>query len=371
MRERANDARLHFSTRPAERRDLSITVGATGTLQGLNTVEVGSEVSGKITEVLVNFNEQVKEGQTLAVIDAEQSQAAVDEASANVASSDAAVLEAQASLDEARTASQRGKVQVTEGLISAKEYESLVATEKRAQASLTRSRASATLARASLKSAKSKLTKTVIVSPIDGIVQARLVEAGQTLTAGMSTPVLFKLTGNLAKMKLSVAIDEADIGRVKEGQKATFTVDAYPGRMFESAVVSLRNDPTTDQNVVTYEGILSVDNEERLLRPGMTATATIVTETKLAVLAAPNAAFRFAMPKPKGPVGFGPPGGKPKINDDSQEDGVWILASGLPGRRPAKAGATDGEYTELLSPGGAGASLREGDLLIVDVESAK
>lgn len=366
MRERANEAQLHFLTRPAERRDLAVTVGATGTLEGLNTVEVGSEVSGKLTELLVDFNERVKEGQTLAVIDPEQSQAAVDEARANVTSSDAAVMEARASLDEARAASQRGKAQVEEGLISRQEYESLVATEKRAEASVTRSLASTTLARASLKSAKSKLTKTVIVSPIDGVVQSRLVEAGQTLTAGMSTPVLFKLTADLAKMKLSVAIDEADIGRVKEGQKATFTVDAYPGRMFESAVVSLRNDPTTDQNVVTYEGILAVDNEQRLLRPGMTATATIVTEMKRAVLAAPNAAFRFAMPKPKSPVGFGPPGGKPKINNSSQEDGVWILALGLPERRPAKAGATDGEYTELIST-----AVSEGDLLIVDVESAK
>lgn len=354
--------RLRFITEPVARRDLSMTVGATGTLEGLQTVEVGSEISGKIIEVKVDFNDSVEKGDVLAILDPEQARAAVDEAEANVTSADATVLEEQATNEESQLNLERADKQLEEGLISRQEYETFRAKEKRSQATLTRARASARLARASLKSAQSYLAKSVIVAPISGIVQSRLVEKGQTLTAGMETPVLFKLTENLREMRLAISIDEADIGRVREGQRATFTVDAYPDRAFESRVLSIHNEPDTQQNVVTYEGILSVDNGDLILRPGMTATATIVTEQKQGVLSVPSAAFRFTMPEIRRP-GLGPPG---QASARTTAPGLWILDGNMPVHRAARAGATDGRYAEFVSND----PIAAGTLVIVDTENA-
>lgn len=370
LRAREEAAKPVFKTQPIQKVDIRVTVSATGTLQGLNTVEVGSELSGKLTQVLVDFNDPVKEGQVLAVLDPEQSKAAVDEASAQVASADAAIRQAKATLVESKLKLDRAKDQLTTGLISKQDYETLEANYARADASVASSNASAVLSRASLKSAKSRLEKTTIIAPIDGVVLSRLVEAGQTVTAGMQTPVLFKLAQDLRKMSLSVYIDEADIGRVREGQEASFSVDAYPDRSFPSKVISLRNEPTTEQNVVTYEAILLADNAELLLRPGMTASATITIETRSDVLGVPNAALRYT---PSAEVQAqlrlpGMPGGRPKqqLDKGGRSVGVWTSVEGIPTRQSIETGVSDGAFTELL-----GGPLREGSAVIVDVEEKK
>jgi HlyD family secretion protein len=217
--------------------------------------------------------------------------------------------------------------------------------------------------RATLKSQVSRLDKTRIVSPIDGIVLSRLVEPGQTVTAGFQTPVLFKLAEDLRRMSLYVYVDEADIGRTREGQAASFTVDAYPDKVFPSKVLSLRNEPREDQNVVTYEAVLAVDNGELLLRPGMTATATIVAELRKGVLSVPNAALRFT-----------PPSLAREQAQKPRGRGVWMLSApaGARGEEPAprfvplKTGASDGQRSEVLS-----GALRAGDELLVDVIEEK
>lgn len=366
---RQEAARPQFVTGQVRHADIRVTVSATGTLQGLNTVEVGSEVSGKLTQVNVDYNDPVSVGQVLAIIDPEQSKAAVDEANAQVASAEASILQAKATLAEARQKLERAKGQLDAGLISRADYETLDASTLRAEATLKSSIASATLARAGLKSAQSRLEKTTIISPIDGIVLSRLVEPGQTVAAGMTTPVLFKLTQDLRKMSLKVAVDEADIGRVKEGQEASFRVDTYPEKVFVSEVLSLRNEPVTLQNVVTYEAILSVDNSELLLRPGMTAAATIVIETRANVLTVPNAALRFT-PTPEIQKAFRLPGvpqgpRKPRVEPKTAA-AVWVLQGGTPRRIELPLGASDGENTEVQ-----GGALQENDDVIVDVEQSR
>jgi HlyD family secretion protein len=279
-----------YATVKATRSDVRVTVTATGTLEAMTTVEVGSEVTGRLLSVLVDANDLVKKGQLLAVIDPEQLRAAVDESTAQVASAEANIRLARATVVETTKAVERARQQSRDGLVSQKDLEAATASAERADATLATSVASAALARATLSQARSKLDKPKIVSAIDGIVLARDVEPGQTVTAGFSKPLLFKLAQDLAHLRLNVEVDEADIARVREGQEASFAVDAYPDRIFPSRVASLRNEPKTSQGVVTYQGVLSVDNEPRLLRPGMTCTATILSDLRRDVLVVPNAA---------------------------------------------------------------------------------
>lgn len=355
MRARALANAPAFQTAPVTRSDLHVTVTATGTIQGLNTVEVGAEVSGRITKVYVDWNDRVEPGQLLAEIDPEQLLAAVEESNARVLASEASIRQARATLAETRAQAERAKAQVERGLVSQREVEVAEAAAIRAEASLSTAQAEATLARAALKSAKWRLDRTKIVAPIAGIVLSRLVEPGQTVTAGFQTPLLFKLTEDLTRMSLHVYVDEADVGRVKQGQEASFTVDAYPGRKFSSKVLSLRNEPRTDQNVVSYEAVLAVDNSELLLRPGMTATSTIIAETRANALVVPNAALRFTPPAPKGP----PSKGAELPAADGKH--VFILQNGKPQAVAVQPGPTDGLQTEITG------DLAEGTEVLTDV----
>ena len=278
LAQRALKLKPRYQNERVEKGDIQVVVSATGTLKGQNTVEVGAEVSGRVAKIYVDFNDHVTPGQLLAEIDPEQLKATVDEARARVAEADAATRQARATLLEMRQSRERAEQQLAQGLVSQKELEAARAAADRAEASAESAAANAQVARATLKSSSSRLDKTRIVSPIDGIVLSRLVEPGQTVTAGFETPLLFKLAEDLRRMSLYVYVDEADIGRTREGQAASFTVDAYPDRVFPSKVISLRNEPKEDENVVTYEAVLAVDNSELLLRPGMTATATIVAD---------------------------------------------------------------------------------------------
>jgi HlyD family secretion protein len=342
VRKRAAAQAPHYLTEPVRRADVHVTVSATGKLQGLNTVEVGAEVTGKVLRVLVDYNDRVKQGQVLAEIDPEQLNAALEETNAQVLSADANIRTSQATLLEAKQARDRAEEQAKQGLISQKDLETARATAARAEASLASATASASVSRASLKSAQSRVGKTKIVSPIDGIVLARAVEPGQTVTAGFQTPVLFRVAEDLTKLSLHVDVDEADIGRVKEGAEASFNVDAYPQRNFPSKVLSLRNEPKSSQSVVSYEAILTVDNSEHLLRPGMTATATITSETVKDTPVVPNAALRFTPPVR--------PGVAPPPPPKAEEKRVYVLRDNAPALVPVKTGATDGHVTQLVSP---------------------
>jgi HlyD family secretion protein len=344
------------------RADIATVVSATGTVKGLSTVEVGAEVSGKVTQVHVSWNDQVQAGQVIAEIDPEQLQAAVSEAQARVREADASIRQSEATRTETVQAKARATSQAASGLIAKSELEAVTAAAERAQANVVSARASATLARAALESAQSRLAKTKILSPISGVVLSRLVEPGQTVTAGFQTPVLFKLAEDLRRMSLHVFIDEADIGRTREGQQASFTVDAYPGKIFPSTVHELRNEPRTEQNVVTYEAVLAVDNGDLLLRPGMTASASIVADRHEGVLAVPSAALRF-VPPDDGPKGFGA-GPKKKATSvtPSGKSKVWGLRDGKPTALEVVTGASDGTSTQIVS-----GELREGSRVIVDV----
>ena len=309
-RSRGADARApRYVTVPAERGELAVSVTATGTLEALDTVEVGSEVSGRVLAVHVDFNDHVSAGQVLATLDPEQARARADEAAAQVAAASASLARAQATAAEARQNLARARSLAEAGVLSGQELDTAEATAKRSEAEVGSARAQASVAQASLVSVRSSLDKTAIRSPIDGVVLARSVEPGQTVAASFQAPVLFTLARDLAQMTLHVDVDEADVGKVAAGQEATFTVDAHPGREFPSRLMSLRNIPKTDQNVVTYEAVLAVDNSEMLLRPGMTATATIQTQRKADVLLVPNAALRFTPPEVVAAEGGGPRGG--------------------------------------------------------------
>jgi len=342
--------------------DIDTVVSATGTVKGLSTVEVGAEVSGKVTKVHVSWNDTVQAGQLIAEIDPEQLQASVNEAQARVREADASIRQSEATRKETEQAKTRAAVQAAQGLISKGELEAVTAAAERAEANVVSARASATLARAALESSQSRLGKTKIISPIGGVVLSRLVEPGQTVTAGFQTPVLFKLAEDLRRMSLHVFIDEADIGRTREGQQASFTVDAYPGKVFPSTLRELRNEPKTEQNVVTYEAVLAVDNSELLLRPGMTATASIVSDRHANVLTVPSAALRF-VPQTDEPKGFGSgPAKKATSVKPTGKRKLWVLRDGKPAPVEVVTGASDGTLTEIVS-----GELRDGAQVIVDV----
>jgi HlyD family secretion protein len=222
-----------------------------------------------------------------------------------------------------------------------------LSTVERAEASLESAKENARVAQAALDMAASKLQKTTIRAPIDGVVLSRLIEPGQTVTAGFQTPVLFKLAQDLRKMRLNVDIDEADVGRIRSGQPAEFTVESYPGRSFPSKVVSLQMEPKISQNVVTYQAVLTADNPELALFPGMTCTATIQTETKQGVLLVPNAALRFTPPARSSTGLPGMSSGGQNLSDGKHR--VWILKDGMPEPIEVKLGASDGSLTEILT----------------------
>ncbi|MBX3259493.1 MAG: efflux RND transporter periplasmic adaptor subunit [Labilithrix sp.] len=364
---RADDA-PRYVTAEIVRGDLRVTVTATGTLAALGAVEVGSEVSGRVQAVYVDYNEPVKKGQVLTEIDPMQLQAEATQAAAQLKVNQAAVATAEATLVEAKQALDRTATEVDRGLVAPKQLEAAEAAHARAIAAVASAKASAALSAAAVSSSSWKLSRTKIVSPIDGVVLSRSVEPGQTVAASFQTPVLFKLATDLTSLELKVDVDESDVGRVSEGLTAEFRVDAYPDRVFTSKVRSVRNEAKTTSNVVSYEAILTVDNAERLLRPGMTATATITSELHEDVLLVPNAALRF---QPTIRAGGGPPGAPPGpqvVAEPPLPKGRRRLyVPGGSGPSPASVvaatGATDGTHTELRET-----TLAPGSLVIVDVE---
>ena len=370
-----------FVTEPVVRDDLVATVSATGNLQPTNKVDVGSELSGTIEAVLVDDNDRVKKGQVLARLDMAKLRDQAAKSRAAVAVAEARVLQSQASVAQSRSnlARLREVARLSGGKVPAKtELDTAEANMARAEADEAAARAAVAEARAVLSADQTNLVKTQIRSPIDGVVLARRVEPGQTVAASFQAPVLFTLAENLAQMELQVDVDEADVGQVKPAQRATFAVDAYPNRVYPARIDRVGFGSQVKEGVVSYPTVLSVDNSDLTLRPGMTATAEIVTAERDDVLLVPNAALRFSpssaenRPKQKGGGIVGgllprpprqPPRTKPAPAAGNQR--VWVLRAGDPVAVPVKTGVSNGRVTEVL-----GGELAPGDEVIVEAVAA-
>jgi len=365
--------RIEYVGAPVTRGDLTIRVSATGTLQPLTQVDVGSELSGLLAEVLVDFNDTVSRGQLLARLDTQSLEALTVQARGSLASAEAREREAEATVVESVLKRDRCAKLAKRQMCSTDELDALNAARARAEAAVASNQAQVAVAAATLRQRETDLAKAAIRSPIDGIVLKRLVEPGQTVAAMMQTPVLFTLAENLTQMELVVAIDEADVGKVRPNQAASFQVDAYPDRTFEARVKQVRYAPETVDGVVTYATVLEVDNGDLALRPGMTATAEVVVEEIVDALLVPNAALRFAPPPaPDAERGGGLlgrlmmrwPSSRPSTRTDDSGVGrsrVWVLEGGAPRPLVVTAGATDDVHTVIVE-----GDLREGTEVAVD-----
>lgn len=370
-----------FVTATARQGDLVVRVIATGTLQPVNQVEVGTEVSGTIKTVEVDYNDRVHAGQILARLDTDQLEAKYRQSEAALVLAKARVKEAQATVIETRNQRRRTQALLDKGLTSPELFDAAEAGYARAEASLGVAQAQVGQAQAQLDADQRMLEKAIIRSPIDGIVLQRQVEPGQTVAASLQTPVLFTLAEDLTQMALHVAVDEADVSQVQEGQRALFVVAAYSGQTFPAVIDQVRFAPQTVEGVVTYEALLAVDNAALLLRPGMTATAEIIVQQLQDVLLVPNAALRFTPVERPAEGGRGAEGGllskllprpprTPRRSEPEREEGldrqVWVLREGRPVAIPVTAGATDGLMTQIVD----GSPVRPGMALLVDRERA-
>ncbi len=386
QREQAQHQAPPYATEEVKRGDIKLTVVATGNLEPTNEVTIGSELSGTVQEVLVDINDRVKKGQPLARLDTskltqtkESSLASLNAARAKVSQAEATVRESAASLARLQELHR-----ISGGKTPSKsELDTAIAVADRAKADLDSAKASVQQSEAQLRSNETDLGKAIIKSPIDGIVLKRSVEPGQTVAASFTAPELFIIAENLEHMELNVAVAEADIGRVAQGQKATFTVDAWPERFFTANVTRVSFGSAVVDNVVTYETELEVSNQDLSLRPGMTAVADIHVAESNGVLLVPNAALRFdpnaAPPPSASPFGSqsgekktfvqsimpGPPRGmsgrrsgssggdgrKTSSRQTHRESRIWILEDGKPVPLEVKTGLTDGRYTEVSGEG--------------------
>lgn len=364
---------IRYETAEVTRGEVIVTVTATGSVQPTTQVDVSSELSGALAEVAVDFNDRVEVGQVLARLDDTNlndvvltTRAQLQAAEASLKQAEAAAREAAANHDSQTELDKRG--QSTRLKMIASEV-----ARDRAQAAVDGAVADVALAKARLSEAENELKKATIRSPISGVVLNRAAEPGQIVAASLNAPVLFTLAEDLARMELRVDVDEADIGRVAVGNTADFTVDAFPDRSFPATITTVRYAPETTEGVVTYKAILSVDNSEGLLRPGMTATATIAVTVQKDALRVPNAALRYAPPQVadqsegtagRGLVGMIMPGrssAPPLTRGTSASQAVWVLRNGVPTEVPVQPGDTDGKLTAVTSEG-----LAEGDKVIVD-----
>lgn len=370
------EQQMQFRTVQAEQGDLTVLVTATGTLEPTNEVEVGSELSGRLDSVEVDYNSKVVVDQVLAKLDtsklqaqATQSKAALETAQANVQQAQATLKETESKLAQYKKVRQLSDNKVPSQL----EYDAAEASYERAQADLMSAKAAVSQAQATLDIIETDLSKAVIRSPINGVVLTRNVEKGQTVAASFETPVLFTIAEDLTEMELHVNVDEADIGKVKDGQKATFTVDAYPDRTFDAEITEIRYGAETVDGVVTYETVLKVNNTDLSLRPGMTATADIVVLNVENTLMVSNSALRFKMPtETQGKNNRGilssilphPPRGEGKQVEQNTvnpgEHTVWVLKDGMPESITVTTGVTDGVKTQIT-----GGELKPGMQLIV------
>lgn len=289
----AQAAQGAFRTAAVERGDIRVAISATGTLSAISTVDVGSQISGQVTDVLVDFNDRVKKDQVLARIDPSTYQAQIAQGAASVSSARANLETARASLANAEADYQRKAGLSKDQLIARSDLDLAKSARDQARAQVAAAQAQITQQQASTQTSQLNLQRTVIRSPVDGVVLTRSIEPGQTVAASLQAPVLFQIAEDLSKMEIVLQIDEADIGQVKSGQGVNFTVDAFPDRSFRGNVQQVRLSATNTNNVITYPVVVSVDNRDQVLLPGMTANAEIEVSRRDGVLKLPNAALRF------------------------------------------------------------------------------
>jgi HlyD family secretion protein len=402
---RTTTADTRYVTADVTRGPITVTVTATGNLEPRNQVDIGSELSGTMRAVNVDVNDVVQKGQVLAVLDTTRLRAQVLQAESSLASAEARVLQSEASAKEALANYNRLlKVRELSGnrLPSQQDLDVAESTVARANGETSAAKASVAQARANLEAVRTDLNKTEIISPINGVVLVRSVEPGQTVAASLQAPILFTLAEDLKKMELHVAVDEADVGSVVTGQTGSFTVDAFPNRRFSAHITQVHfasNNTqksantanaasTTSTGVVTYETVLEVDNSELLLRPGMTATAEIVTTSIEDAVLVPNAALRFVppgeefsfpgapgaggqgaaqqrgplsalMPQMGPPRGFGGGGNRPQ-GGGRRPSRAWIVEDGKPAMVLVRTGPTDGRMTQILEMGPLPNAMRNG-----------
>jgi HlyD family secretion protein len=391
---RSSKPKVLWETAPVDRGRVVARVTATGTLSALVTVQVGSQVSGRIQQLLVDYNSPVKKGELIAKIDPQLFQAALEQSRANFAAAEGSLLKAKVQADQAEIDFKRQASLSERKLVAIADYDTAKSNFAAAKAQIAVAQGNLQQAKAALNQARVNLAYTNIVSPTDGVVISRSVDVGQTVAASLQAPTLFVIAEDLRKMQVDTSVAEADVGKLSAGMDASFVVDAYPGERFKGKVRQIRNAAQTVQNVVTYDAVIDVDNSELKLRPGMTANVNFVFANRESVLRVPNGALRFR-PSPEALAmvtadpkraaggedsavanvatssdsparGAGRPGGSRaggagKTDDAPDRKSVWTLAQGVPSQVRIKIGASDGSKTEVLE-----GPLAEGDTVIID-----
>lgn len=388
---------IGYNTVSVSKGPIAAQVTANGTLSARGTTLVGAQISGRVLELHADFNDRVKKGQLLAKLDESVLKAQIDQATAAYNLALANAKKAEVTLADARRQYARQKTLQDQQLVAGATVEAAEVTRDSAMASLSAARAQVQQAQANLSQAKTNMTYAAIYSPVDGVVLSRSIELGQTVAASLQAPTLFTIAEDLERMQINTAVAEADVGRLSEGMKASFTVDAFPGKQFEGVVRQVRNAPTTNAGVVTYDAVIDVENKEKTLRPGMTANVTFVLEQVADAVRIPNAALRFKITREQlaaifpermrggsgggggggpprnregagpGGGGGGPPGGmrrgpdgRPELPPDRKI--VWKLVAGKPERVIVKIGLTDGSLTQMVE-----GELAPGDQLVTEI----
>ena len=367
---------VRYVTEPAARGNLTVIVTATGSAQPITQVSVSSELSGTIRKVFVDYNSVVRTGEPVAELDTDKLKAAVEFSRAKLASAKARVSEAAATIEEKKAEFERKRELAARAISSAQDLQLAKANYDRAVAQHELAVADVAASEADLRLNEINLDKATIRSPINGIVLKRGVDPGQFVATSLQAPVLFVIAEDLRRMEVQVDVDEAEVGKLGIGQKVVFGVDAYPDRKFPAEVRDIRYGSEVVQGVVTYKAVLTIDNSELLIRPGMTATAQIVAQEVKDALLVPNAALRFSPPaaEPSGgflkallpsiPAATRRPASKQEEGGRSQK--VWVLRDGVAVVVPVTAGSTDGRMTELVR-----GDISPGQTIIIDAASAK
>ncbi len=348
---RSNENEQKFRTEKISKGDIVQSITATGTVNAVTTVLVGTQVSGTIKNIFVDFNSVVKKGQLIAQIDPAIFDAQVEQARANVLSAKANVEKAVVALADSKRTLSRQKELFAKNLIARSDVDAAETAYDTAGTQVSAAKAQLSQTEAALSIAETNLRYTRIVSPVNGTVVSRNVDTGQTVAASFQTPTLFNIAQDLTKMQIDSSVAEADIGKIQVGQPVEFTVDAYPDSPFQGKVSEIRNAPINVQNVVTYDVVVKVENPELKLKPGMTANVSIIVSSKKDVLRISNTALRFRPPTEK----------KDVTAKKGKGSGVWVLENKKPKRIAITTGISDGTYTELLS-----GEIREGQEIIVE-----
>ena len=363
---------VRYKSVPVQRGSIVSAVTATGSINPMTTVQVGSQVSGMIESLHADFNSSVTKGQVVARIDPFPYRAKRDQASANLANAKAVLIKAKVDLSQRKRELDRVQSLLKQEFVSQAEVDTALTAHEGAIATLAVSEAAVKQAAAALEAAELDLTYTVIRSPVDGTVISRQVEVGQRLSASFSIPTLFLIAEDLTQMQVDAAVSESDIGGMSIGKEASFTVDAYPGVPFQGRVRQVRNAPISVQNVVTYDVVIGVENKDLRLKPGMTANVAIIVAQKDDALKVPNAALRFTPARSERPDGSGgqavssSPGQARGYGGSSDSKTVWkVGASGDPEPVPVQVGISDGNVTEIITDG-----LTETDDVIIGMETS-